>query len=460
MARTQHSAAPHAPLCRAVSLPHLAAALPPSAIQDVLAREGLVTQRVQRLDLDCTTLLIIAMHLDTRQRLGEVLRDLCHTVRIADEPDVALPVAGDAAIWYRRQQVGIRPLASLFHDLARPLATPQTRGAFLGDYRLVALDGTTFNLADTVENRRAFGGPKNQHGDTALPQLRAMLLAECGTHAVVDAGCWPYATSEHPCARRLVRSITDDMLVLYDRGLHSFELLTLVQARGAHFLGRLPAAVQPTRIAHLPDGSWLADLTPPDQGGPLRHLPPLRVRLIEYTIDDPEAEPGGYRLITDVLDHTLYPAFTLALTYHERWEVENLIDEVKTHMDLEHHPFRSKRPLGVRQEFYGLLIAHFVVRGLMHASAVEADLDPDRLSFVHALRVLDRYLPDCQRASDAELPRLATWIRYELRECLLPPRRHRCNPRAVKQRRSRFAPKRANARGRLRRPIYEILTLI
>ena len=364
---------------------------------------------------------------------SDVLRDLCHTVRTASLTEEPLPVAGDAAIWYRRQQVGVRPVATLFHELARPLATPQTRGAFLGDYRLAALDGTTLNLPANPENIRAFGCPSNQHGETSLPQLRAILLVECGTHAVLDAGCWPYATSEHPCARRMVRSITDDMLVLYDRGLHSFALLQQIQARGAHFLGRLPSSVKVTRLHRLPDGSWLAELHPPDQGGPLRHQPPIRVRLIEYQIDDPDAEPDGYRLITDLLEYQRYSAFTLALTYHERWEVENSIDEIKTHMDLEHHPFRSLRPLGVVQEFYGLLLAHFVVRALMHASAAEADLDPDRLSFVHALRVLDRFMPDCQRATDADLPRLAARIRYELRERLLPPRRNRCNPRAVKR---------------------------
>lgn len=459
MSRTQHSVARNLPLCHGVTLNHLAEVLPQSCILDALEQEHCFPTRIKRLDLACTFLLVIAMHLFTRKRLGDVLRDLLHTLRLRWELSGAKPVAGDSAIWNRRQQLGVRPVVTLFRQLAKPLATPTTRGAFLGAYRLAALDGTTFALPNTRENVRAFGGPANQHGPTAWPQLRAVFLIECGTHAVLDAGCWPYATSEYPCARRLLRSLTPDMLVLYDRGLHSYELCRLFQQRGAHFLGRIPVNVRITRLQRLPDGSWLADLPAPARGDQ-RHQPPLRVRLIEYTLDDPEADGEVYRLITDVLDYATDPADTLACTYHERWEAENTIDELKTHLDVEQRPFRSQRPLGVVQEFYGLLLAHYVVRALMHASAVEGDLDPDRLSFVHAVRVLQRYLPDCQRATAVELPRLAAWIRHELRENLLPPRRDRCNPRAVKQRRTRFPPKKPEARGRYRRPIYEILHLI
>ena len=431
--------------------------LPPTTVTDVLARERVVTPRVRRLDLVCTLLLLIAMHLEPRMRLRDVLRTLLHTARLQQEvPD---PVPGDSAICYRRQQLGGRPLVALYHQVAQPLATPRTPGAFLGAYRLVTLDGTTFALPDTPALRRTYGSSANQHGAGSYPHLRAVLLVECGTHAILDAGCWPYAVGEPTGAHRLVRSLTPDMLVLLDCGLHSYDLLTAIQAQGAHVLGRIASNRTVQKQTVLPDGSWLVDLWPPDQGGS-RHLPPLRLRLIEYTIDDPQADGQVYRVLTTLLDADAYPAHTLAVTYHERWEGESTLDEVKTHLDLPQQPFRSQTPLGVVQEFYGLVLAHYLVRALMHASAVEADLDPDRLSFVHAVRVLRRYLSDAQRLPLAAVAHLGRRLRAELREQWVPPRRDRANPRCVKRARSSFPMNRTRAPGRLRRPFAELIQLI
>ena len=458
MRHTQHSAARNFPLCRAVTFNHLVEVLPPSLIADALAQTGVAPARVRRLDLLCTYFLVIAMHLFGRMRLGEVLATLCHTARLA-RPGYE-PVAGDAAITYRRQQLGVRPLVALCRQLCRPLATPTTPGAFLGPWRLMAIDGTVFDVPDTAQNRRVFGGPSNQHGHSAYPQLRAVALVECGTHAIVDVGCWPYRTSEYTGLTRLLRSVTPDMLILLDRGLHSAAWIAACRARGAHVLARLPSNVRVRKLRRLPDGSWLAELPPQDRGGQ-RQRAPLPVRYIEYTSDDPQAAGTVYRLITTLLDHDAYPAPQLAALYHERWEVETTFDELKTHLDLADHPFRSKTPLGVVQEFYGLVLAHYVVRGLMHASAVEGQVDPDRLSFVRAVRVLERYLPDCQRAAPEDLPRLAARIRAEMRERLLPPRQQRTNPRVVKRRGSTFPTKpHATTPARLRRPIPELIRLI
>ena len=272
MPHTAHSAARNVPLCRAVTLNHLVEVLPQSLIIDVLAQTGVQPERVRRLDLICTYQLVIAMHLAHRTRLGDVLETLSHTARLARPGHET--VAGDAAITYRRQQLGVRPLRTLFRQFCRPVATPDTPGAFLGPWRLMAIDGTTFDLPDTRRNRQAFGGPRNQHGDSAYPQLQAVVLVECGTHAIVDAGCWPYRTSEHTGLTRMLRSLKPDMLVLLDRGLHSANWIAQCRATGAHVLARLPVTIQVRKIRRLPDGSWLAELPPPRPGRPAPARPP------------------------------------------------------------------------------------------------------------------------------------------------------------------------------------------
>lgn len=457
MPDTLHSAARNLPLCRAVTVNHLVEVLPPSVITDTLAHTGVAPARIRRLDLVCTYFLVIVMHLAPRVRLSEVLETLCHTARLARPRHE--PVAGDAAITNRRRQLGIRPLVALVRQLCRPLATPATVGAYLGTLRLMTVDGTVFDVPDTPPNRRTFGGPQNQYGAGAYPQLRAVALIECGTHAIVDAGCWPYRVSEHTGLWRMLRSVTPDMLILLDRGLYSADWLLACRARGAQVLARLACSIRVRKLRRLSDGSWLAEMLPQDRGGQ-RHRTPLRVRYLEYTLDDPQAEGTVYRLVTTVLDAEAYPAQTLAVCYHERWEAETTFDELKNHLDLAHHPFRSRTPWGVVQEFYGLLLAHYVVRSLIHASAVEGQIDPDRISFVRAVRVLQRYLPDCQRASGEELRHLAALIRLDIRARLLPPRCDRANPRVVKRRASHFPTKKYVARpGRVRRPFTELIRL-
>ncbi len=260
MAHTQPSTTHNLPLCHGVSLANVFSVLPADLVTNALTEAGVQQKRKRALDLRCIFWLTIAMHLYPRMGLRDILGLLAHTARLRRDASGRVPT--DGAICYRRKQLSIRPLVALFRTLARPVATPETPGAFWGSYRLVALDGTTFTLANTPANRRAFGAPSN--------------LPEAGT--------------------------------------------------------------------------------------------------------DP--------------------------------------------------PLRSATPLGVIQEFYALLVAHYVVRALMHASASEADLDPDRLSFTHAVRVLHWYLPDCQRA------------------------------RVMKKHRLKFPPKKPEHKGGKCRPYTETIRLI
>ncbi|MDQ4076428.1 MAG: IS4 family transposase [Chloroflexota bacterium] len=373
-----------------------------------------------------------------------VKQNRCHLKKLARGlrfiwPDDQIRLPGNSAISYRRYQVGVRPLVALFHEICRPIATPATQGAFRFGLRLMALDGTVEDVPDTPENAAYFGRQTSERGVSAFPQARVVFLAECGRHVIVDAGLWPYHTAERVGGKRLLRSVEARMLVLWDRGFHDFDMFRAVKARGAEALGRLPAHVKPQPLRRLADGSYLAYLRPSAyrrrQAGER-----LVVRVIEYTLTDP-ALPGyqaWHRLVTTLVDPEQAPALEVVCVYHERWEAELVVDEVDTHQRLCARTLRSLKPVGVIQELYGLLLAHFAIRYLMHEAALQADVDPDRLSFVHAVSVIQDAIPEFQMVAPQQVERLFQRLLTDLTEGLLPPRRLRTNPCVVKRKMSRF----------------------
>lgn len=413
----------------------------PADVAAVLAAEGRTTPRERKLTLAATIYLVLGLHLFPRRSIKRVFARLAQGLRFV-WPDDALCLPGESALSYRRTQLGARPLVSLFQRVARPLATTRTRGAWICGYRAVALDGTLEALPDTPANRAAFGGPSNAQGAGAFPQLRAVYLAECGTHTLLDAGVWPYAISERRGALRLLRSVSAGMLLMWDRGFHGFDLLLAARQRGAHVLGRLPANVQPELIEVLADGSWLAYLYP--AAAARRPNAQQVVRIIEYTFDDPALRGHGerHRLVTSLLDPSEAPARVVAIAYHERWEIELVIDELDTHQRLATRTLRSLTPVGVIQEVYGLLIAYNAVRKLMHEAALSVDIDPDRLSFVGALEVVTRAIGEFQQTAPQDHGRLYARMLADIAAERLPPRRPRVNPRVVKCKMTKFPVKR------------------
>jgi hypothetical protein len=234
------------------------------------------------------------------------------------------------------------------------------------------------------------------------------------------------------------------MLVMWDRGLHDYDMLIHTHQRGAHILSRLPAHVKPEIVQPLTDGSYLAYLRPSDYQR-RKNGERLLVRVIEYTLTDPDLPGYGeiHRLVTTLLDPEAYPILDLICAYHERWEAEITIDEIDTHQRLSSGPLRSLKPVGVIQELYGLLIAHYIIRALMHEAAQQAHLDPDRLSFVGAVRVLQRAVPEFQMTAPQQLPALYQRLLRDMARKRLPKRRLRSNPRVVKRKMSNFKLKRA-----------------
>ena len=420
-----------------LGLEALATVIPRDVIATVLAEQGAEAMRVRKLTMVTVVLVLIAMHLYARVALGRVLSQLARGLRLVwDEPEVVLP--GASALCYRRYQLGAQPLVALFHRICQPLTTPATPGAYRFGLRLLALDGTVEDVADSPANVRAFGRHHSRRGDSAFPQIRVVAVVECGSHAVLDAGLWPIRVGESTVAARLLRTVGPGTLLLWDSRFHSYDLLVAAQQHGAAVLGRLPAGVHPHPVRTLPDGSALVTLCPRP------HTVPLPVRLVTYTLNDPGRPGHGerQRLITTLLDPATAPARELILTYHERWEFETTVDELDTHLRLAGHPLRSRRPVGVVQEFYALLLAHYAVRALMHAAAVQAGLDPDRLSFVAAVDLIRAAIPEFQLVAPREVERLVARLLHDLARVTLPPRRNRSNPRVVKRKVAKFLRKR------------------
>lgn len=383
----------------------LAAAIPDETVDATIEATGTREQRRRRLPTQLVVTLVVAMGLWASESMRHVLAEVVAGWREgAASRGTGWQLPSTAAIVQARQRAGARLLRTLFQAVARPIATTRTHGAFLGGLRLMAIDGTILEVADTPANERAFGRRATARGTSAFPQLRVLALIETGTHVICDAVLRPWRASEVPTALRLLRSVGPGMLLLWDRGFHSYEMVRLTRERQAHVLGRAKrnTVLRPTEV--LTDGSFLARIYPSptarqrDQQG-------IELRVIEYALDTP-AGPGQekYRLITSLLDEQAFPATLLAATYHERWEIETALDELKVHQWAHPRPLRSKRPREVVQEVYGLLLAHIAIRTVMHQAALREGIDPDRLSFTGALRVLRRAIPRAQRTPTDQLP--------------------------------------------------------
>ncbi len=352
----------------------------------------------------------------------------------------------DSGLSGRRQVLGSQCLQALLQERCQLLATPDSMpNAFFGRYRLMAIDGTLFHTPDTKANAAAFGRSSNQYGPGAYPQVKCVQVAECGSHAVVGLELDRYDVSEVHGAYRLLCQIGPDMLLLVDAGLISGAFIEQVRARGAHILGALEAGAweQPKQRRRLSDGSVLAWVEPA-HGGRYRQQRGMWVRIISYRVTDGRlGEPGKvYRLVTTLLNPRVAPALTLLNLYHERWEIELVIDEIKTHERAQRKVLRSKTPEGVRQELYGIYLAHYAVRALLAEAAVEEAVDPDRLSFSEGLFELTEMLSfaltvEPEEATTSLLKRL----RHKMARHVLPARRLRINRREIKQIYHKYKPK-------------------
>jgi Transposase DDE domain/Insertion element 4 transposase N-terminal len=402
-------------------------------LEYLLARTGRLQRRKARLLASNTIWLVIAISLFATHSIPMVWRVL-HPYQTTAEPD-------ESTFTKARRRLGVATLRLLFHEIACSLAPVGTPGVFYRSLRLMGLDGTVLDMPDTPANERIFGRGGNQRSPNAFPQVRVLALCELGTHAVCDFALRPINHSEQAMVPTLMRSLQPGMLLLWDRNFFGFDLIQNVLARGSHLLARVKTSqLLFQRLRDLPDGSYLTKIYPSsydrtkDRNGRI-------VRLIEYTHNDPTRPGCGerHRLLTDLLDPGDLPAREAPLVYHKRWDQELVFDELKTHLNGRPVHLRSKTPRGVVQELYGLFLAHRVLRQIMSDAAELRKLEPDRLSFLDSLRILQSHLHEAPACS------LAHWyqrLTEEVSRQILRPRRNRWYPRVIRRKMKKWDKKR------------------
>ncbi len=421
--------------------------VPKRIVNQVLSRTAKDRSYCKHLPAWLVLWFVVALGLFSGESYRQVYRWL---VRFSK--DHAVPIR--STLCEARKRLGPAALVRLFqrvvHLLADPARTPQ---AFYRGMRLMALDGFVLNLPDFPDVARCFGRPgttrrpsssKSSHrapAPGAFPQSRLLALCEAGTHVLWRVLIKPYRVGEITMAPPLLRLLEPGMLLLWDRNFFKYAHVRQVVDRGAQLLARIKSDIKLRVIRRLSDGSYLSKVYRSqydrrhDRNG-------LLVRVIKYTLND-RNRPGHrqtHRLLTTLLDEKLDPAARLVELYHVRWEQELAIDELKTH-ELSRATLVSQTPAGVVQEIYGLLIAHFVIRSLMHEAAVRENIDPLRLSFVGTLKILRCRLAEAPRTPSG---RRQWWQRLlqEIAGEQIEPRRNRINPRVIKRKMSNWNKKR------------------
>jgi hypothetical protein len=374
-----------------ISLGVIAKFFPLERVREVLSETKRSSVRERDLPAQVVVYYVIALALYMRSSTREVLRCLLEGVQWLLDPSVGIKVAGKSGISQARSRLGSEPLRLLYGSLVGPIAEKRTKGAWYRDWRLVSLDGSSLDVADTQENEKAFGRPGASRGESAFPKLRFVALLENGTHVLWAARMGPFATDELTLARDVVPALRKGMLCLADRFFPGYDLWQRAAKTGADLLWRVRQNARLDVDQRLPDGSYLSRIYASTSDRRNRRKG-IVVRVVDYRLHNVPGSEPLYRLITTILDPKQAPAKELAALYHERWEIETSLDELKTHLRGAQIVLRSKTPDLVEQEFWGLLMAHFAIRGLMHEAALKADVDPDRLSFVHSVRVVQRRL--------------------------------------------------------------------
>jgi hypothetical protein len=453
---------------------------PLERIEKLVRQASRRQRRRRRLPADHLVWLMIALGLYASHSIPQVWQKL--------QPSQDQEPPTDAAFHQARRRLGIRPLRDLWRDVVHPLGQADTPGCFYRHWRLIGLDGSEIDLPDSPALRRAFPRSRNQHNLAAFPRLRLMGLCELGTHVLFDIQMGTLAQGETTLAVPLLQRLPPQSLVLLDRGLSYYGLVQQIRLRHSHVLGRVKAKQRELPlICRLADGSYLSMIYP-GFNARRQHHGGIAVRVIRFTHTDPQ-RPGReepHCLITTILDPRLLPAADAIALYHQRWECESALDEIKTHLFAGREPLlRSRSPRLAVQELVGVLLTHYLLRWLMVQAARQAPaaptvfptpappvespdapteqekhplrvktpapmltpenavgLDPDRMSFTHCLRTVQARLPEAPHLTAQE------WLQRLLREVARAPlhlRRQRCYPRQRKSVKSRWKKKTPDA---------------
>jgi len=365
---------------------NFAAVFPLTKVSEVLKECGRSTDRVRDFPNEAVVYFVMMLALFRNCAHREVFRIIADAFRqLWNKRKISIPTA--SALSQGRIRVGYEPFEKLFEYLAVPVASASSKGAWFKGRRKVAMDGCLLNTDDSKENRKFFGCSKNQtKTEAGYPQTRFVGLMEVGTHLFFQAVIGGYHDGEITLAKTLVRFITRDMICLADRNFYSFDFFKDVAETGAHFVVRIQRGMKFHSEEQLADHSDIVSIYSSDDRNKER---PLKARLIQYRVLGSNEK---VYLLTTILDPREASAHELAELYHERWEYEGALKELKTVLNASATTLRSKRPDLVIQELWGLLMTHYVIRLNMYQAALSRDLDPDELSFKHSVQVIGRSL--------------------------------------------------------------------
>ena len=417
----------------------------PEDIRQALTATGRISTRSCVLTFEVILWVVLAMGVLTDLPIRQVFKHARKLRRGEESP-------GRSNLCMARRRLGVAPLRHLFSQVVRPLARPDTPGAFYHGWRLMGIDGTTYDVPDSEANAAAFSRPSaGPRGEGAFPQIKKLSLVELGTHVEVALVVKHGHCGERAMVEALLRHLGPEMLLLLDQGFYSYELWRKLTATGVKLLARVVKSMVLRPIRTLADGSYLAQVYRNDSDR-RKDRDGITVRVIRYTLDDPQRVGHGeeHVLITNLLDEALHPALEMIILYHERWEQELVFDEQKTHHDprraTKPAQLRSETPAGVIQEIYALSLGHFVIRSLMFEAAATVGLDPDRLSFTGCFQVLKCRLPECDSTT---VERFEAWydaVLWEMQGERTDPCRNRINPRVIKRKMSKWKKKRPEHR--------------
>jgi Transposase DDE domain/Insertion element 4 transposase N-terminal len=367
---------------------------PMQAVKAALAAHDAHSQRSRKMAHEVLIFYVLCMCLYRRYNSEDVVLIVLEGLRSIYGDAIGTQSVTKGAISTARKQIGSAPLRSLYESQVTVIGGAQMAGVFYRQWRVMALDGSTLDVADEQANAQEFGRPASSRGHAAYPQLRFCALAECATSVLIGAHCGACASSEMSLARQVIaKSATSGMLIICDRYYVGYAMWQAVIGTGAQALIRLKKSQQLPVLQVLSDGSYISEIYPDEKNR--RAARGTRLRVIEYRVG---AGLEIYRLATSVLDESQGPAHEMAQLYERRWKIELALDEIKTHLN-ENLTLRSKTPELVKQEFYALLLVHAAIRGLMTKAAQSTVQKSEDLSFTQAVRILHRRL-----AATAALP--------------------------------------------------------
>jgi hypothetical protein len=406
----------------------------PELVKQALEKSGKRVTRECKLNNEVMIWVVLCMGLFTELPIRQVFK-ACRRLRHGERSPAR------SSLCVARQRLGSGPLAALHELVVRPLATPQTRGAFYRGMRKVGIDGTVLDVPD-CDVHQHWGRSSGSRGEGAFPQIRKVSLVELGTRIELAFVFGGWKDSEKKLVEQLWKHIPKDALLIEDRGFFSYKHWKLLQKQHK-LLVRIQKSMVFKPIEYYADGSFLAKVYPSnwyrenDKQG-------ILVRVIEYKLNDPQrtGHDEVHRLMTNLLNPDEYPAMELIMEYHERWEEEMVFDEQKTHQDPcraeKTTNLRSETTDGLKQELYAMSLGHFVVRALMLEAATDANIDVDRLSFKGCFQILKTRLPECDPSDEVQFSNWYKALIYEISDERIPPRRNRTNPRVIKRKMSRW----------------------